>query len=79
MKFTEAQIKIKGNKEMTNDLKIKIEIRDGKDYTILNLDSFEMAILDLINEKEWYDYNYKDKFTKIKNKMRKVKGEKGRK
>jgi len=51
-------------KQDKNKIKISIAITDDTGYTILNENSFEMAILDLINEKEWYNFDSKNKFMK---------------
>ena len=52
------------NQQTKQEVKIKIEIHDGTGFTLLNENNFESAILDLINEKEWYNFDSKTKLIK---------------
>ena len=56
--------------EKNKELKINIEIHDDRGMTIINEPNFDRAIIDLINEREWYNYSLKEEMIK------KIEGEK---
>jgi hypothetical protein len=46
---------------MKNNLKISIDIKSKEGITTLNYKDFDSAILGLVYEREWYNYEEKSK------------------
>lgn len=61
-------------KQKENNLKISIEISDKTGRTLINRSDFNSAIVDLINERETYNYWSRRKMEKLLNKrLRRIK------